>query len=1243
MSLQSSGEISFSDIANNQNSASLQDLQLKSLSETFASGSIVDGSGAQTTARFDLEDAPYAISEFYDANFSSDEFSNIVLTTTGGDSDFNVVDGENLVVSFDTTQTGTHTVQLVDSSGNVDASGTGTPNLADVVVVTFSSLALTDDTYTPRLRLGFLTQNATNINYHDAITSVAVTDPDASSTPTVAANTTITAIEHTISSIGNSNAIAHYNWTFAKEAGDSGGLNAGEGSYANSVSLTATSDASPSINYKGPGRFSINLRVDGNPTQARNSATATEVEHEIHYTKAVSIGDPSSLNEGSTINTSVTHQGFSSGVDVDLIQASNNAVLLSNDHTTDSRVTKVTNQNQTFTAPSRTTSTLSVKVKAFDGSDSDTSAAFNIYPLIDDEFANGDISAPSSVIVNTNATLSVSGVTDNLVGFAWRLVSGAGGMTAQSGYSNSGGDTDGTSSDATSLISTSDVTNVVRFDTAQEGKTIGLKLYGRINQTSTERTATIDVELADATTINSISSVNALTAVTVAGTHQGFSGGVTFGLVDTASPTSFLSSKSTNDTNNSKFVVRSYSDNFTAADSNTTLTLQGRVIDRSDGTTSQNRNTSTFSVFPKLTNFKNTINPGTNTVYSSTNNTSATTFNGDSTNYVNSVTYGTPGTPTDNVTAYAYSINTAPTGWSFSSPNSATTNFSGGTGVAATKTVTLSISSTAAAGDSATDQSSASTHTLAILYKPCIIAVTHTGGTIIVNDTEVVVSALSWQGFADSAGFQLSIRNSSGTIVGSNTTVNYNNTEGSTTSQISKTGLSINLGDSSSAGTMKVRVARRDNLSTYREFNFTVVDYTSTTIQGVGAGYGTPEQALIAKLAGGAGWSNTTKFFAPGDSFGDGTILYNDNAGNVFNGGGSYHGIKPGVTTSYFAVGTNGAIGGIFVGDSAVPPRDPTGASHSASQTSIAVSNFNSSNYTFSSSGTTTATFDSKVTTKTVTVTWNDNSSIENGFTIYNTNSSGAVLGTTSANVETKAIGGITGNTTFAVHATGNSNGDESILSLNAATTSYTHTNDGTVFLHATKSDGSTVNLGTATGTSGTQTITWDKDVLSAGSWTLRLKYGGYSGTTIATLSLTVAGVLTFGSITGGPTNLNTFGNQGANATAVTPTAHQLSVTNSTGGSITLRGDFTGGSTPSSGDGELTFGMSFSNSVSSFNNNTLSISSGATQTVYIKFELTQVKSNATASGTAQWKLTNNGSTPQSNAIAASWNFNASAP
>ena len=366
--LTSSGQLSLGDIRTNRVGSTGTDISLKTESETFASGSIVDGSGAQTTARLNLDNAPYAVSEFYDADFSSDEFSSIVITTPAGTSDFNIVDGENLTVEFNTTQTGTHTVQLVDGSGNVDASGTGTPDGSDNVSVTFSSLALTDDTYTPRLRLGFLTQEATNINYHDAITVGAITDP---SDTTVANNSVTTNIEHQVN-ITNDNAFNDINWTFTKSSGD--------GSAPSNI--TNSSDRSPTVSYTGVGVFTISCRVDGLPTQARNSANASNngVSHRIDYTKAVSIGNPGDVNSGDTINTAVTHQGFSSGVDVDLIRADNNNVLLQNDHEVDSRVNKQTNQNQTFTAPDQANNTLSVKVKAFDGGNEATSNAFNIFP-----------------------------------------------------------------------------------------------------------------------------------------------------------------------------------------------------------------------------------------------------------------------------------------------------------------------------------------------------------------------------------------------------------------------------------------------------------------------------------------------------------------------------------------------------------------------------------------------------------------------------------------------------------------------------------------------------------------------------------------------------------------------------------------------------------------------------------------------------------------------------------------------
>jgi len=621
---------------------------------------------------------------------------------------------------------------------------------------------------------------------------------------------------------------------------------------------------------------------------------------------------------------------------------------------------------------------------------------------------------------------------------------------------------------------------------------------GRNSTTAT--TVTHEIEYVNLTTINSISSVNATTAVTVAGTNKGLSGGVTFGLVDTGATTTFLSGKSANDTVDSRYISQAYTADITAADSNSTLTLQGRVIDRSDSTTNQNRNTSTFSVFPLLTTGKNTINAGTNTVYSSTNNSAGTTFNGDSTSYVNTVAYGTPGTATDNVTAYAYGINTAPTGWSFSAASSATTNFAGGTGVSTGKTVTLTVTSTAAAGDSASDQSTATTHTLALLFKPCIIAITHTAGTIVINSTDVVVTALSWQGFAEATGFKLAGVNAAGQLVSENNDVTYGNTEGSTTTQISKTSLSINLGNFDEAGTMTIRVKKHNATSEFRDFNITISDFTSIVIQGVGAGYGTPEQALIAKGNGGAGWANTSKQLQPGDSFGNGIVLFDDNEGTVFNGGAVYHGTKPGSTTSYFSVGTNGAIGNIFVGDAAIPPRAPSGLGTSPAQTAIAVSNFAASEYIFSNSGTTTATFDSQVTTKTVTVTWTDVSSINETYSIFDTNSSGAELvSDIDADVETQAITGITGNKTFAVHALGNGiTGGGSVLSLGTVATSYSHSNNGSLFLHATKANGDQVNVDDIT--SGT-TFTWDKDVLSAGEWTLRMRYTSYTGTTIATVS----------------------------------------------------------------------------------------------------------------------------------------------
>ena len=122
---------------------------------------------------------------------------------------------------------------------------------------------------------------------------------------TVANNSVTTDIEHLIS-ITNDNSFNDINWTFAKSSGD--------GSAPSNI--TNSSDRSPTVTYTGAGVFSISCRVDGTPTQARNSADATNngVTHTIAFAKAITINNPSSTNEGIGIAAIGTHQGFSSGI-----------------------------------------------------------------------------------------------------------------------------------------------------------------------------------------------------------------------------------------------------------------------------------------------------------------------------------------------------------------------------------------------------------------------------------------------------------------------------------------------------------------------------------------------------------------------------------------------------------------------------------------------------------------------------------------------------------------------------------------------------------------------------------------------------------------------------------------------------------------------------------------------------------------------------------------------------------------
>ena len=741
--LASSGQISLDDIIKHRTGAASTDVSLKLESERFASGSVVDGDAAQTTARKNLDTAPYAISELYDADFPNSQFDTVVAKFGTATETEGYVDGETARIYVDVNQQINNTIRgglkirttdviaVVADVGTNLAVNTHYVNVtvpaADATTERYYAFADVDDSFKK-------SDSSVYLDHYDALGTVAIT---AVGTTTVANTSTDTSITHARSIVDDSS-VNDYNWSFVKTSGDGSGVFDGESSYGTVTSTTST----PTIVYRGPATFTADLRVDGDPSQARNSSTATQVAHRIDYTKAISINNPSSLNEAATITATVSHQGFSSGIDVDLIQASDNSVLLSNDHGTDSRIVAVSNQDQTFTAPAQTAATLSVKVKGFDGSDAATSNAFNIYPLISQQFASGDLSfGASAVTVGQNVTLDVDNdVTDNIVGYAWSN-QGSGNITVASGNA-SAGDTDGSANDSVSIIDLTDQSHpTVNFDTAQENKTIRLTLYGRLNQTATAD-KTINIELVDATTISAISSVNATTAVTVAGNQSGLSGGVTFGLVDTGATTTFLSGKSTSDTTDSRYTLDAYTANFTAADSNTTLTLQGRVIDRSDSTTGQNRNTSTFTVFPLLTTGKNTINPTSQTIYSTTGNTDTST-------YPISFVFSAPATRTDNITTRTYSEGSSHISISANAtPSSQTATQAtclAATTVAASENVTYTVTSTVAAGDSASDQSTATTCAVTINYATNIYnTAASIGGQATINSD--ITFSWSWQG-----------------------------------------------------------------------------------------------------------------------------------------------------------------------------------------------------------------------------------------------------------------------------------------------------------------------------------------------------------------------------------------------------------------------------------------------------------------------------------------------------------------
>ena len=401
--LQSSGTMSLSDIIFNRTSAlptNNTNYTFSAESNTFASGATVGdqdnyANDGDATDRDLLKASPHSISEFYGANHPNSNFSSVVAKLTDGTdvSSNGYVDGDNARIHFtvdDDDGIGTSfTAGLkLKSDDSVVQSATDTVSgegAKSINLGTVNDIDAGNDKYyafVTNASSPFIESKGSDINHYDAIGSVTITDPDASSIPTVAADTTTTNIEHQVS-VGDVSSLEDYNWSFAKTSGD--------GSVGTST-LNETSDASPTITYTGPGVFTVGLRVDGHPSQARNSTTAATVTHTIEYVDSITSPNGSTRQYNNQVDDNIIVKGFpsSDATSYGLVSASATTTFANGDWETDPASPQTSTTDSRYIArtigvditPADVQWTQYLQVRAVNGSTSDNGNTFTYYPEI---------------------------------------------------------------------------------------------------------------------------------------------------------------------------------------------------------------------------------------------------------------------------------------------------------------------------------------------------------------------------------------------------------------------------------------------------------------------------------------------------------------------------------------------------------------------------------------------------------------------------------------------------------------------------------------------------------------------------------------------------------------------------------------------------------------------------------------------------------------------------------------------
>ena len=1017
MALPSSGEISILDIYRNQqnsttaNPGANSNQDITSFSGQFASGSTVgdvdgNGTGNQVADRDALKDAPHSFSEFYDADYPNSIFSSVVAQDSTGTAVTanGYIDGEsNMRIAWriDNGGTDNYTAGLKDATTNgiiISATLDDDGNNKDVYVAIpdIPNRSAADDEYYPFVSTGTFTNAVgANINHYDAIGSVTIAAPSVS---TVTANTTAQTVTHT-ATVGDASSLSSYAWVFTRDGTVATDGTATPDAGGESGEENEASTATPAVTYTGPGRYKADLTIKGgkaadgttNAAMAnRNKSDATTKTFDVEYADSVTVVNPSDQNEGS-VTVTAGHKGLAGGAKVGVVTSTATSTFLASD-STDTATSKFVDADVTKTMTVTTTNTTIVAQARIEDKAASTTNAnssnFNIYPDVTTELAATDISVTVNppVIVGANTVLSVGNVTDNITGYAWSN-QGTGTMTSTNA---TGGATGGAT--ATIINEQTAATNTVSFNTAQASKTIRLTLNARLNQTDTAD-KTISVELADAVTISSISNINSGASVTVAGNQSGLEHGVYFGLVASTDTDGFLESgtfTTATDSTDSRYATDAYTATVTPTNGLTTLTLQGRVEDRNSGGNPAGNisaNTTSFTVYPTIDNTRNTINPNRTTIYSTTNNTDTST-------YPTTVTFQTPGNTTDNVTARQYvQGETGPSGHSFTTATAATTNWGGGSATG-DKVITLNITGT---GATAT-QTSTTNSTIAVNFMPKFTNATITGGTIIENVTNVIVSVLNWQGSAVTAlaakvvatSTSTTAINSNGLVAMSGTTNFTNNLTDATANNVQgaaewfpkggDAGI-FNLGTINADGTKVVKITSTSSPSISLDQNISVTGFSSVLLRKRSSGgWSNAEDAMQNE---GGSFTEVTKYHL--GTFGNSITLYDTQAqSSPFNGSNYYYNVSD---THVIQVNTSGTTSNYFA-EANVPPKAPTSLGFTS------------------------------VTTTAMTLGWTDNSGIEDGFKIYRNTGTAAdsgdtLVSTTSANATSFTATSLSASTTY--------------------------------------------------------------------------------------------------------------------------------------------------------------------------------------------------------------------------------------